>query len=77
MEQKNKSNNNIEWCKHQRILANQGMHWCEKQLKDYPDCCNKNCPYYEGIYYEGSSDSNKRIDYSERRARPEGSESYE
>lgn len=49
MEQKNKSNNNIEWCIHQGILANQGIHWCEKQLKDYPECCGKHCPYYEAI----------------------------
>ena len=42
-------NETFEYCKHQHHLINQGIHWCEKQVKDYPDCCNKDCPYYEAI----------------------------
>ena len=42
-------NKNFEYCAHQGRLVNQGIHWCEKQLKDYPNCCNKDCPYYEAI----------------------------
>ncbi len=45
-------NKTFEYCKHQGHLINQGIHWCEKQLKDYPNCCNKNCSYYEAIDLE-------------------------
>lgn len=77
MGQKNKSNNHIEWCIHQGILANQGIHWCEKQLKDYPDCCGKHCPYYE----EASSFFSCKSSFSpegpkERRIELEETKSY-
>lgn len=45
-------NKTFEYCKHQYHLINQGIHWCEKQVKDYPECCNKDCPYYEEIVLE-------------------------
>ena len=34
-------------CKNQEHLINQGIYWCSKQVKDFPSCCNNDCPYYE------------------------------
>ena len=41
-----------ECCKYHLHLINQGIHWCDKQVKDYPKCCHKKCPYYEKIVFE-------------------------
>ena len=38
-----------EWddgCRHQETLINQGIHWCGKQNKCYPNC-GQHCPDYE------------------------------
>lgn len=39
----------MSMCKHQMHLINQGIHWCAKQVKDYPNCCNEECPCFEDL----------------------------
>ena len=34
-------------CKHQMWLINQGIHWCELQLPNYPKC--EGCEHFEEL----------------------------
>ena len=34
-------------CEHQQRLVNQGVHWCDKQKDNYPDC--ENCSDYSPV----------------------------
>ena len=38
----------MSMCVHQGHLINQGIHWCELQKAEYPDCC-QNCPEFEAV----------------------------
>lgn len=40
-------------CKHLMQLINQGIHWCELQLDNYPNC--EDCQYKEEIEWDDSS----------------------